>query len=78
MLILSNYVILAFINKIYKYCHAWMIYRSVCEVSILGAWALDLSLSESRLSDFVTCSTCFIIWSKGTIAQLWNIVGDKI
>ena len=25
MLILSNYVLLAFINTVYKYCHPWVI-----------------------------------------------------
>ena len=31
------------------------------------------------MSDFVvTCSTCFNIWSAGSIAQLLNTVGDKI
>ena len=32
----------------------------------------------SRLSDFVTCSTCFNIWSEGSTVQLLNRVGDQI
>ena len=32
----------------------------------------------SWLSDFVTCSTCVNIWSARSVAQLLNIVGDKI
>ena len=29
----------------------------------------------SRLSDFMTCSECFNIYSEGSISLLWNTVG---
>ena len=42
-LMLSNYILLAFINKIYKYFHALVNKRNVCEISNVGEWAPYLS-----------------------------------
>ena len=33
------------------------------------------SLISSRLSDFMTCSECFNIFSEGSLSQVWNAGG---
>ena len=43
ILILNNFVLLAYINTIYNYCHTSVIKGSVGEVSIVGAWASYIS-----------------------------------
>ena len=44
MLILSSHVVLACINPVYKYGHAWVIYKMYIKFQFFGSGALNLRL----------------------------------
>ena len=91
MLILSSYVLLACINTIYKYGHAWVIllgwfseikFLFWLRSSIFEVWkVLRRKITGipvcfySRHKHSMTCSERFNIQSEGCISQLWNSIG---